>query len=241
MEASQQALDYARELTHAFSLAYALSWHALLQNHLRAFEAGRRYSEELIALSREQNLLYWPLEGISNLGWAQAELGEVEAGIQLLQQGIQDRRSLGYKFLLPHFLSLLGEQVGKYTSAEQGLTVLDAAQAALEKSEERWCEAELYRRRGELLRLQSNDTGAERAERAVRAFQHALAVAHSQGARMLELRAATQLARLWLGQGKAIEAERLLAPLYAWFREGFDTPDLGDARELLEKTTSIFA
>lgn len=228
MEAGQQALDYAKELKHFFSLAYAISWYAMLQNHLRAFEIGRSYAEELIALSRDQHLAYWPLEGIPILGWAQSELGEIEAGVQSLRQGIEDQQSLGYQFKIPFYLSLLGEQVGRSGDISQGLAFLDEAQAMVEKNEERWCEAELDRRRGELLLRKSDAPGAEIA------FRCALAVAHSQEARMMELRAAIQLARLWQGQGKVFEAKQLLAPLYGWFREGFDIPDLQDARELLE-------
>jgi predicted ATPase len=135
----------------------------------------------------------------------------------------------GAKFKRPFFLSLLAELSGRKGEFQQGLTLLEEARELMEKSEERWCEAEILRRQGELLYLQSDGLGAERV------FREALLVAHNQEAKMLELRAVLALGRLWLGQGKTSQVKELIAPIYRWFREGLDTPDLRDARVLLEE------
>src|SRR5262249_40136270 len=131
---------------------------------------------------------------------------------------------------LPAFLALLAEAYQIQGRVEEGLTILAEALALVDKNDERWWEAELHRLKGELLQQQV----APDVSQAEVCFQQALAVARPQQAKSLELRAAMSLAHLWQRQGKRAEACELLAPIYHWFTEGFDTADLQEARALLE-------
>jgi len=147
-----------------------------------------------------------------------------------MQQGLAAWRATGAETLRPYFLALLAEASTKVGQCEAGLTLLAEALAVINDTGEcRW-EAELYRLKGELLlaRATGQDTEAETC------FRQALEIARRQQAKSLELRAAMSLARLWQGQGKHAEARELLAPIYNWFTEGFDTADLREAKGLLE-------
>jgi predicted ATPase len=130
---------------------------------------------------------------------------------------------------------MLAEALGLAGRAEDGLTVLAEAQELLERSEERWWEAEIYRLRGALLLQHSKTSCTDHPAEA--SFHRALEVARRQQARSLELRATTSLARLWRDQGKVAEARDLLAPIHGWFTEGFETPDLKEARGVLDQLT----
>ena len=147
-------------------------------------------------------------------------------------------RLTGAEFQRPHFLTLLAEVAGLLGQPEEGLAALDEALTLVEQTEERYYEAELYRQRGELLlrHTAQSHTAQDSQEQhdAEACFQHALAVARRQEAKSLELRAATSLARLWQQQGQRAAAYELLAPIYGWFTEGFDTADLQEAKALLE-------
>jgi predicted ATPase len=138
----------------------------------------------------------------------------------------------GAKVYQPYYLALLAEAYGRAGRLEEGLQVLTDALAAVDDTRECWWEAELHRLRGEFLLRRG---GAQSAAEAAVCFQHAVTVAHAQQAKSLELRAAMRLARLWKRQGKRTEAYELLAPLYGWFTEGFDTADLREAKTLLEE------
>ena len=133
---------------------------------------------------------------------------------------------------LPGTLCTLAEAEGKAGRPEQGLTSLAEALALVEKTDERHWEAELNRVKGELLLLQGDEAEAEAS------FHKAIEVARRQQAKLWELRAATALARLWQKQGRVDEARELLAEIYDWFTEGFDTPDLKEAKALLERLSS---
>jgi predicted ATPase len=133
--------------------------------------------------------------------------------------------------LVPTWLALLGESYGLAGQPEEGLALLDEALHMADTSGECWWKAELYRLKGELL-LQQTAGGSSRAKAC---FRQALEVAHYQKAKALELRAAMSLSRLWQQQGKRAQAHELLAPIYGWFTEGFDTADLQEAKALLEE------
>jgi predicted ATPase len=128
------------------------------------------------------------------------------------------------------FLGLLAEACGQAGQVEEGLRALREALEAIQTTEERICEVEVYRLKGELLLQQS----AAQQGAAEASFHQALTVARRQQAKSLELRAAMSLSRLWQQQGKRAEAYELLAPIYGWFTEGFDTADLQEAKALLE-------
>jgi predicted ATPase len=148
-----------------------------------------------------------------------------------MYQGLAAEQAMGSRIARSDFLALLGEAHGQSGQAETGLRLLAEALAHVDHTGERNCEAEVYRIKGEIL-LQQAVPDAPQAEEC---FQQALAVARRQQARSWELRAAMSLSRLWQQQGKRTEARELLAPIYAWFTEGFDTLDLQEARALLDE------
>jgi predicted ATPase len=162
-------------------------------------------------------------------GWALATQGQAAEGIVKIRQGLTALRSTGEELEQLWFHALLVEACENVGQVEEGLCVLETTLALVDKTGERYYEAELHRLKGELLLQQSSDNRAE----AETCFHQALSIVRSQQAKSLELRAATSLARLWQSQGKRGEAYDLLAPVYGWFTEGFDTADLIDAKTLL--------
>ena len=166
-------------------------------------------------------------------GWALAEQGQGEEGIAQMRQGLAACRATGAELDRPYFLALLAEAYGKVGQAEEGLQRAGrGAGGSATDSGERYCEAELYRLKGELLLAGCPRSSSAEAEAC---FQQALAIARRQQAKSWELRAAMSLSRLWQQQGKRAEAHELLAPIYGWFTEGFDTADLQEAKALLEE------
>lgn len=165
--------------------------------------------------------------------WALAEQGHGEEGVAQIQQELGAFRIGGEGHLRPHYLALLAEAYGTIGQVTEGLRVLDEALAVVEQTGERRHEAELYQLKGELL-LQAVGRGGSAVTEAARCFRQALAIAHRQQTKALELRTAMSLGRLWQRQGKRATARQLLAPVYGWFTEGLDTLDLQEARALLE-------
>jgi predicted ATPase len=226
--ASREALTYARSLGHPFSLAYALFWDGLLHSHLRDFATAGEDVQALMALCQEQRLTYWLPNAITLRGWAEAEQGEVNQGAASIQEGLEAFWATGARFQHPFFLSLLAEQMGRAGKSAPALALLAQARAEIEQTEERWCEAEIYRREGQLIDLQGDEPGAEQA------FQLALTTARRQKAKMVELRAALGLAHAWKRRGRQGEVRAMLAPIYAWFSEGIHTLDLKEAQAFLD-------
>jgi predicted ATPase len=164
-------------------------------------------------------------------GWALTVQGEAAEGIAQILKGFDIHRATGAEVEKPYFLALLADAYGKVGQPEEGLTVLVEALAIAEKTEERYWEAELRRRKGELLLIQQGQEVGEAEE----CFQKALDIALRQQAKSLELRAAMSLSRLWQQQGKQEEARQMLGDIYGWFTEGFDTSDLQEAKALLDE------
>jgi predicted ATPase len=162
--------------------------------------------------------------------WARAACGHRQEGITQIQQGLATSQATVAGRDRPYHLALLAEVSAQAGRTTEGLEALAEALVTLPKSGARWWEAELYRLRGELL-LQHTETQPGEAEAC---FQQALTVARRQQAKSLELRAAMSLTRLWQRQGKGAAAHELLAEIYGWFTEGFDTADLQEAKALLE-------
>jgi predicted ATPase len=231
LQRSHEAVTWARQLSHAFSLAFALSGVALIHLHRREARATAEQAEALIAMAREHEFPRWGAVGAILHGWACAEQGQTVEGIAQIRQGALVWRSQGQELTRPHHLALLAHAHSHIGEVAEGLHALTEAFALMESTEESWCEAELYRLKGELLRAQS----AENYAAAHTCFQQALVVARCQQAKSWELRAAMSLSRLWQQQGKRAEAYALLAPIYGWFTEGFDTADLREAKALLEE------
>jgi predicted ATPase len=162
-------------------------------------------------------------------GWCLGTTGHAAESIPRLLKGITISRSAGAKLLIPFCLMTLAEVCGKAGHPEEGLKRLAEAGELVETTQERWAEAEIYRLQGTLLLSMREDAAAEDS------YRQALGVARLQSAKLWELRAAMSIARLKRNQGKRDEARDLLAPVYEWFTEGFDTLDLKEAKALLEE------
>ena len=247
LQRQREALVLAEELTHSQSLAFALIFASALHLFRRGDLRAREYAERAIALSTEQGLTFWRVEGVDLRGCALVAQGHGEEGLSQIREGIAGWRATGAQAYGTSFLLRLSHACGQVGRTEEGLTVLAEAFALVDKLEEHYAEAELYRLKGELtLQSQvespkpvlSEVEGAQGEEEVEACFQKALEIAQHQQAKSWELRAATSLARLWQGQGKQAEARDLLTPVYNWFTEGFDTQDLRDAKVLLEELSA---
>ena len=225
---ADQALLEARGLQHTYTLAFCLGfpgWIAFVAN--QPHEVGR-HADEMFDLANEHGFP-WPLAIATVMqGWSAVALGHPRDGLSLLTKGIAMTRSVGAMVGETARLTALAEAYARLGQPADGLRRLDEAAQSIEATDERYYEAEVYRVRGDLL----NATGDQ--ETAEQNYRRALAVAAGQSAKALELRAATSLARLWRDQGKRTEACDLLAPIYGWFTEGFDTPVLQDAKAVLD-------
>ena len=230
VQRSHEALTLAQELSHPFSLVFALGQGATLHVYRREVQAARERAEAVQALAREQGFQRWEALGTVVRGWALVEQGQGVEGIAQIRQGLTAWQTAGQELARPSLLALLAEACGKAGQTEAGLAVLAEALAVVEKTGQREWEAELHRLKGELLLARA----IPETQPAEACLQQALDVARRQEAKSLELRAAMSLARLWQSQGKEAEAYGLLAPVYGWFTEGFDTADLQEAKTLLE-------
>jgi class 3 adenylate cyclase/predicted ATPase len=235
VQKSHQALILAGELSHPFSLAFALTFAAFVHQYRREGHAAQERAEAAITLATEQGFPLWMAWGISLRGWALAEQGQREEGMAQMHQGLTASRAIGVEVARTWYLATLAEAYGKTGQVKEGLTVLAEALAVVNKTGERYPEAELYRLKGELT-LQSKSQSPESPTREAEAcFQKAIEIARKQQAKSLELRAIMSLSRLWQSQGKKDEARQMLAEIYNWFTEGFDTKDLQEARALLDE------
>jgi len=207
---------------------------AALHQYRREPLKVQEYVEALMALSTEYVSPDRVARGTIRRGWTLVEQGQDEEGMAQMRQGLAIMQRIGSEVAQPIFFALLAEAYGKVGQCTEGLMVLAEAFALVDKNEERYFEAELYRLKGELLWSQDHhcETQSELC------FRQALDVSRGQQAKSLELRAAMSLARLWQQQGKHQEARELLAPVYGWFTEGFDTADLQEAKALLEALTA---
>jgi class 3 adenylate cyclase/predicted ATPase len=228
---STEALRLAEAIAHPHILASALIIATHVSQLRQEVSATQARAEAVMTLATEHGFPFWLAEATIFVGWAQAEQGQGSEGIAQIQQGLATRQAIGLELSQPAFLTMLAEAYERVGQPAEGLAVLGDALTRVDKTRERWREAELHRLKGELLLALSpeNQTDAEAC------FQQALAIARHQSAKSLELRAATSLARLWQQQGKRAEALQLLRDVYGWFTEGFDTADLQEARALLEE------
>jgi DNA-binding winged helix-turn-helix (wHTH) protein/predicted ATPase len=243
LQQSQATLALAQELAHPYSLAVALSMAALVQQFRRDLPGVQARGEAFLTLATEQGFPYFMAWSAIVWGWVLAARGQAEEGIAQIRQGLAAIRATGAESFRPYMLALLAEAYGHAGQGDGGLRAVAEALAAVHTTGERWWEAELHRLQGELLLIQDTKRGAWRAgptepslmAEAEACFARALDIARRQQAKSFELRAAMSLSRLWQRQGKCAEARELLAPIYGWFTEGFDTADLQEARALLEE------
>jgi predicted ATPase len=228
LQRSQAGLTLARAQSRPLKWVEALIYAAQLHRLRREAPLTATYAEAALGLAREWGLQQRWAEAAMERGWALVAQGQGEAGMALLRQGLAAYRATGARG--GSYLALLAEASRHVGQSEQGVGVVVEALASADASGEGAGTAEVYRLKGALLLTCSCKDDAE----AEACIQHALASARRQQAKSWELRAATSLARLWQQQGKRAAAHKLLAPIYGWFTEGFDTADLQEARALLE-------
>jgi predicted ATPase len=224
-----RALSQAREFQHAATLMYALNYNSIL-NALRR-DIAKAQADELIALADEKGALFWGASGGLLKSWLFALKGHHTDALTSFSSAIPMFRSTGATILVPLFMAMRGGAFAELQQFDQARRCIVEAMALAEASRERWFDAEIYRIAGEI-ELGSSERKDLNAQHY---FKRALDVARAQQARSLELRAATSLARLWSVHGRRTEARHLLASVYDWFTEGFDTLDLKEAKALLEE------
>jgi predicted ATPase len=233
---SHEALARAQGLSHPYSLAFALGHNAWIHLYRREWQVAQEQAEAVITLCAEQGFAQMLAQGCIQLGWALAEQEQTEEGIVQTRQGLAAWRALGTELWQPYYLALLAEVYGKVGQAEEGLTLLAEALDLVGKTGERSWEVELYRLKGELtLKSKVPNPKSKVEAEAEECFHRAIEVARKQQAKSLGLRAMVNLSRLWQKQGKKKEAQQMLAKIYGWFTEGFDTADLKEAKALLRE------
>jgi predicted ATPase len=226
-----EALTLAHALARPLSLAWVRCRAASFFQFCRDVAAVHEHAEAAVALTTKQGATQWVAQGTVFQGWALAMQGQGEVGLAQIHQGITAVRARGQTLFVPYLYIVLADVCAHLGHTADGLQALAEAQTLIEQHEERCWEAEVCRLRGVLLLRQMGTPQAE----AEAWLQRSLDVARRQEAKSLELRAAMSLCRLWQQQGKRAEARELLAPIYGWFTEGFDTADLQDARALLDE------
>jgi len=218
----------ARSLAHPPSLAVSLALGTELLSLVGDNAALDERAGQLVAVATEQGFPYWHSQGAIYRGYAKVKNGDVAEGMLLLRDGSSAYRATGEELGLPFYIHLLATACEIAGKVEEGLALVDEALLIVERTGERWFAAELNRHKGQLLLRHGNTEAAEEL------YRKALSIAVEQQAKLWELRAAMSLAQLWRDQGKRTEARDLLAPAYGWFTEGFGSPDLKEAKALLD-------
>ncbi len=232
LQRSREALALTEQLGHLATSAAGLTYLALVHALRRDWPAARECAASAIALSKEQGFPQHLALGTIVHGRAIAARGEPEQGVAEIRRGIETRRSIGAEINRLFDLALLAEAQAQASDFEPALDTLAEGVALAGTTGEGFYQSELYRLQGEFLLAHDDRRAAADAEAC---YIQALDTARRRGARSLELRAAASIARLWAAQGKRRTAYGLLAPVYGWFTEGFDTADLKDAKALLDE------
>jgi predicted ATPase len=230
---ARDALKKAREIGHAATLMYALCFTTTTLFRCGNYAAANLQVDELLPLADEKGAVFWKAHGMCIKGVLSALSGDTSNAIHMLTSGIDTYRSTGSTASASLYLSYLARAYADVGQFDHAWRCIGEAVAAVEATKETWNEADTRRIAGEIA-LMSVELDTAKAEAY---FEHSLAVARKQQAKSLELRAAMSIARLWREQGKPQQARELLAPVYGWFTEGFDTLDLKEAKALLEALT----
>src|SRR5207237_2060624 len=226
---SNTAIAEARRRSHPTALAVSLSDGTLLLSLVGDDAALDARADELIAVAAEQDFPLWGAQGTIYQGWVKVKNGDLAEGISLLRLGSNAYHATGAEAWTPYYAALLARTCEIAGKIEESLTLLGKALQIVKRTGERWFAAELNRYKGQLLLRQGHSEAAEEL------YRKSLSIAVEQEAKLWELRAAASLARLRRDQGHRGEARDLLAPVYGWFTEGFDTPDLKEAKALLDE------
>jgi predicted ATPase/class 3 adenylate cyclase len=228
---AEQALSEAREIGHAGALMHAITNICLTQVISGNYATAQAQSDELIALAEEKGSAYWKASGTLRRAGVLALTGKASDAVGIFASAIPAQRSMGARLYFPVWLSLFARACGELGHFDDAWSHIGEAITMVQTTKETWYEAEVHRIAGEIA-LMSPDTDAAKAEAC---FERAFAVSRAQQAKSWELRAAMSTARLSRDQGKGNKARELLAPVYGWFTEGFDTPDLKQAKALLDE------
>jgi class 3 adenylate cyclase/predicted ATPase len=226
---STAAIADARRLAHLPSLAMSLTNAARLLSFTGNGADLDEWAGELATMADEQGFRLWRAAGIIFRGWVRVNTGDVAEGISLLHRGLAAYRATGAQAWVPYQIGLLARAYEIVGQIEEAVDLLDDSLEIVERTGETWLTAELYRHKGQLLLRQDNTDAAEEL------YSTALNFAQQQEAKLWELRAAESLARLYRDQGRHTQARDLLGSVYGWFTEGFDTPDLEEAKALLDE------
>jgi predicted ATPase len=225
------ALMEARQIDHAATLMFTLNFPILVNTYCGNYRSANEHLNELVALAEEKGATFRKAEGVLRRGYLLTLTGEAASAVEIVSSGIDLWRSAGSTIFTPEqefMLAIAHADCGQFDDAWR---CIGEAMAAMQATGERWCEAEAHRVAGEIA-LKSPQRDEAKAQSH---FEHALALARAQQARSWELRAATSLTRLLNHRGQRQAARDLLAPVYDWFTEGFDTSDLRNARALLRE------
>jgi predicted ATPase len=226
---SNAAIAEARRLAHPSSLVSSLVIGATLLSLVGDIASLDEWAEELVAVATEQGFRRWRALGTIYHGWVKIKSGDVTEGISILRSGSAAYRATGAELMAPYHIALLARACEIGGEIGEAVSLLGDALQIVERTGERWLEAELNRHKGQLLLRQGHTEAAEKL------YRKALGIAVEQEAKLWELRAAASLARLRRDQGRRTEARDFLAPVYGWFTEGFGTPDLKEAKVLLDE------
>jgi predicted ATPase len=225
------AVKEAREIGQAGNLMLVLGITNYTRVLLGDWVAANPFADELVALANEKGAPLRKAEGMFQQGCALALAGRDAEAVQTITAGVTAWRSTGATCWTPLHMWFLAHAHAKLAHFDDACRCIGEALAASEASKESWCDADIHRLGGEIVLL-SGDSDTAKAKAY---FERAMAIARQQQAKSFELRAAMSMARLWRDQGKHGEARELLAPIYGWFTEGFNTPDLRDAKALLDE------
>jgi predicted ATPase len=228
---ARRAVNDAREIGQAATLMNVLALTLYTYLFCGKYAAASAQTDELVILADEKGAVYWKAFAMWLQGWLLALTGKAAESVHMLASGITAWRSTGATLGGPTQLSSLAKAYADFGQFDEAWRCISEAMTAVETSKERWCEADIHRMAGEIA-LASPEPNAAKAEAY---FERALSVARQQQAKSWELRAAMSMARLWRDQGKRDEARDMLAPVFGWFTEGFDTLDLKEAKALLDE------
>jgi predicted ATPase len=231
---SSEVLQWSRELRYPNSTCFALALAVIHELLRRAYDRTGELIDQLTTVAKDQDFPFWRVVADIIRGYLIAAQGQPLSGLELSQRGLAEYKETGAKWMEAYFLYLISQCCEMADRMEEAVRLLDAALRTIDISGERWFAAELYRMKGDLSIAHSRERLAQTEDD----YQHALQIARQQSAKSWELRAAMSLARLWRDQGKVQQARELLAPVYGWFTEGFDTRDLKEAKALLQQLTT---